>query len=69
MRITDDTVEGAIAAGLVKDGVARELPTPTSQHSHAPSLRHFQNAPHNMAELNRLKASVYRALILKTSTP
>lgn len=25
MRIADDTVEGAIAAGLVKDGIAREL--------------------------------------------
>jgi hypothetical protein len=25
MRIEDDTVEGAIAAGLVKDGIAREL--------------------------------------------
>lgn len=25
MRISDDTVEGAIAGGLVKDGVAREL--------------------------------------------
>jgi hypothetical protein len=25
MRIADDTVQGAIAAGLVKDGIAREL--------------------------------------------
>lgn len=25
MRISEDTVEGAIAAGLVKDGIAREL--------------------------------------------
>ena len=25
MRIAEDTVEGAIAAGLVKDGIAREL--------------------------------------------
>jgi len=25
MRIAEDTVEGAIAAGLVQDGIAREL--------------------------------------------